>query len=129
MGKRVGFSLTEIKGMLDALESQLAVVRANNGGAAAKGDDERRRKRGPSQTAMFCAYVSDVTAKNDRQNRRWVSLKVEDADTTRIEQEFKQEPGLTLNLLRLTNSAASGLSTHITSLAPKAAACTPQPPM
>ena len=75
-------SLAEIKGMLDALESQLAVVRASNGGAAAKGDDERRRKRGPSQTAMFCAYVSDVTAKNDRQNRRWVSLKVEDADTT-----------------------------------------------
>ncbi len=47
---------------------------------------------------------------------RLLGLVIEDADTTRIEQEFKQEPGLTLNLLRLTNSAASGLSTHITSL-------------
>jgi len=47
---------------------------------------------------------------------RLLGLVIEDADTLRIEQEFKQEPGLTLNLLRLTNSAASGLTTHITSL-------------
>lgn len=75
-------SLAEIKGMLEALANQLAAARGANGGAAARNDDERRRKRAPSQTAMFCAYVSDVTFKMDRQNRRWVALKVEDADTT-----------------------------------------------
>ena len=41
---------------------------------------------------------------------------MEDADTSAIEQAFKLEPGLTLNLLRLTNSVSSGLSTRITSL-------------
>lgn len=47
---------------------------------------------------------------------RLLGLVIEDADTLYIEKEFKQDPGLTLNLLRLTNSASSGLSTHITSL-------------
>jgi hypothetical protein len=41
---------------------------------------------------------------------------MEDADTSEIENAFKHEPGLTLDLLRLTNSAASGLTTRITSL-------------
>ena len=47
---------------------------------------------------------------------RLLSLVMEDADTSAIEQAFKLEPGLTVNLLRLTNSVSSGLSTHITSL-------------
>ena len=47
---------------------------------------------------------------------RLLALAMEDADTSEIENAFKHEPGLTLDLLRLTNSAASGLSTHITSL-------------
>lgn len=44
------------------------------------------------------------------------TLLLEDADTVEIEKIFKQEPGLTVNLLRLTNSVASGVRTRITSL-------------
>jgi len=47
---------------------------------------------------------------------RLTTLLLEDADTVEIEKVFKQEPGLTVNLLRLTNSVASGVRTHITSL-------------
>jgi EAL and modified HD-GYP domain-containing signal transduction protein len=47
---------------------------------------------------------------------RLTSLLLEDADTIEIEEIFKQEPGLTVNLLRLTNSVASGVRTRITSL-------------
>lgn len=47
---------------------------------------------------------------------RLLGLISQDADTTEIEKVFKQEPVLTLNLLRLTNSAGSGLATRITSL-------------
>lgn len=41
---------------------------------------------------------------------------MEDADTSVVEQTFKQEPGLSVNLLRLTNSAAGGLSSKVSSL-------------
>ncbi|MGI5869136.1 MAG: DNA polymerase III subunit alpha [Kiritimatiellia bacterium] len=75
-------SLAEIKAMLDALEARLAAVRAANGGSNGNGDDKRRRRNGAAQTAMFCAYVSDVTPRTDRNNRRWVYLKLEDADAT-----------------------------------------------
>lgn len=47
---------------------------------------------------------------------RLVGLILEDADTGELETTFKPEPGLTLNLLRLTNSAASGVRQKITSL-------------
>ncbi|MFT3849765.1 MAG: HDOD domain-containing protein [Propionivibrio sp.] len=47
---------------------------------------------------------------------RLLALAMEDADTSEIENAFKLEPGLTLDLLRLTNSAANGLTTRITSL-------------
>ena len=47
---------------------------------------------------------------------RLLALVVEDADTPAIEEAIKIEPGLTLNLLRLTNSVGSGLSVRITSL-------------
>ncbi|MDP1654411.1 MAG: EAL domain-containing protein [Rhodocyclaceae bacterium] len=47
---------------------------------------------------------------------RLVGLILEDADTAMLETTFKPEPGLTLNLLRLTNSAASGVRQKITSL-------------
>lgn len=47
---------------------------------------------------------------------RLLGLVMEDADTSEIEHAFKAEPGLTVNLLRLTNSASSGLATKITSL-------------
>jgi EAL and modified HD-GYP domain-containing signal transduction protein len=47
---------------------------------------------------------------------RLLGLISQDADTTEIEKVFKQEPVLTLNLLRLTNSAAAGMPTKITSL-------------
>jgi EAL and modified HD-GYP domain-containing signal transduction protein len=39
-----------------------------------------------------------------------------DDDTAELEKTFKHEPGLSVNLLRLTNSAAAGLRTKITSL-------------
>ncbi len=47
---------------------------------------------------------------------RILALVMEDADTSEIENAFKLEPGLTVNMLRLTNSVSSGLQTHITSL-------------
>ena len=47
---------------------------------------------------------------------RLLALVMEDADTPQIEHAFKLEPGLTVNLLRLTNSVGSGLSARITSL-------------
>ena len=45
-----------------------------------------------------------------------LGLLLEDAETHDLEKAFKHEPGLTINLLRLTNSVAMGLSTHVTSL-------------
>ncbi len=47
---------------------------------------------------------------------RLLGLIMEDAETAEIENAFKLEPGLTVNMLRLTNSVSSGLSTKITSL-------------
>lgn len=47
---------------------------------------------------------------------RLMNLLVGDAENTELEAAFKQEPGLTINLLRLTNSVASGLPVKITSL-------------
>lgn len=45
-----------------------------------------------------------------------LGLLLEDAETHDLEKAFKHEPGLTINLLRLTNSVAMGLSVHVTSL-------------
>lgn len=47
---------------------------------------------------------------------RLLSLLMEDADTVELEKAFKLEPGLTVNLMRLTNSVGSGVTTQITSL-------------
>ncbi|MDR1710174.1 MAG: HDOD domain-containing protein [Candidatus Accumulibacter sp.] len=47
---------------------------------------------------------------------RLLGLISSDADTFEIEAVFKQEPILTINLLRLTNSVGSGLSTRIGSV-------------
>ncbi len=47
---------------------------------------------------------------------RLLGLLIQDADTAEIEKHLKQEPVLTVNLLRLTNSASSGLATRINSL-------------
>ncbi|MDR2788418.1 MAG: HDOD domain-containing protein [Candidatus Accumulibacter sp.] len=47
---------------------------------------------------------------------RLLGLISQDADIFEIEAIFKQEPALTISLLRLTNSAGSGLTTRITSL-------------
>jgi c-di-GMP-related signal transduction protein len=47
---------------------------------------------------------------------RLLGLLSQDADTAEVEKVFKQEPVLTFNLLRLTNSAGSGMATKITSL-------------
>lgn len=47
---------------------------------------------------------------------RLLGLVLEDADTALLESIFKPEPGLTLNLMRLTNSAASGVRQKITSV-------------
>lgn len=45
-----------------------------------------------------------------------MGLLLSDAETTQIEEALKPEPGLTVNLLRLTNSVASGGQVRITSL-------------
>jgi len=47
---------------------------------------------------------------------RLLGLVLEDADTRKLEELFKHEPGLALNLMRLTNSAATGIQQRITSL-------------
>ncbi|CAG0944853.1 MAG: Cyclic di-GMP phosphodiesterase CdgJ [Rhodocyclaceae bacterium] len=47
---------------------------------------------------------------------RLLGLILQDADTGELEAIFKPEPGLTLNLMRLTNSAASGVRQKITSV-------------
>ncbi len=47
---------------------------------------------------------------------RLLGLVMEDAETSAIENAFKLEPGLTLNMLRLTNSVSSGLPIKVTSL-------------
>ena len=47
---------------------------------------------------------------------RLLGLLIQDADTAEIEKHLKREPVLTVNLLRLTNSASSGLAIRVTSL-------------
>ena len=47
---------------------------------------------------------------------RLLGLVLEDAETSAIENAFKLEPGLTVNMLRLTNSVSCGLPVKITSL-------------
>lgn len=45
-----------------------------------------------------------------------LGLLLSDADTSKLEQALKPEPGLTVNLLRMTNSVGAGLRQKITSL-------------
>ena len=47
---------------------------------------------------------------------RLLGLVLEDADNVVLEGVFKHEPGLTMNLMRLTNSVATGVRTKVTSL-------------
>ncbi|MDP2811375.1 MAG: EAL domain-containing protein [Rhodocyclaceae bacterium] len=47
---------------------------------------------------------------------RLLGLVLEDAETAQLEGVFKHEPGLAMNLLRLTNSVATGIRTKVTSL-------------
>jgi len=47
---------------------------------------------------------------------RLLGLVLEDAETPELEKVLKQEPGLTMNLIRLTNSAAAGARAKVTSL-------------
>jgi EAL and modified HD-GYP domain-containing signal transduction protein len=47
---------------------------------------------------------------------RLLGMLMSDAETSQIELMLKTEPGLTMNLLRLTNSAASGVRTKVTSI-------------
>jgi EAL and modified HD-GYP domain-containing signal transduction protein len=47
---------------------------------------------------------------------RLLSLVMEDAETLKLEGVFKHEPGLAINLLRLTNSVATGLRAKVSSL-------------
>ena len=47
---------------------------------------------------------------------RLINLTSSNADLDKIESAFKSEPGLAINLLRLTNSAGAGLSVRISSI-------------
>lgn len=47
---------------------------------------------------------------------RLLGLVLEDAETAELEGVFKHEPGLSVNLMRLTNSVATGVQTRVTSL-------------
>lgn len=47
---------------------------------------------------------------------RLLGLVLEDAETNVLEGIFKHEPGLAMNLMRLTNSVATGVRTRVTSM-------------
>lgn len=47
---------------------------------------------------------------------RLLGLVLEDAETHELEGVFKHEPGLAINLMRLTNSVATGVRTKVTSM-------------
>lgn len=47
---------------------------------------------------------------------RLLGLVLEDAETNELEGVFKREPGLAINLMRLTNSVATGVRTKVTSM-------------
>ena len=47
---------------------------------------------------------------------RLLGMVLEDAETHVLEGVFKQEPGLAMNLMRLTNSVATGVRTKVTSM-------------
>ena len=47
---------------------------------------------------------------------RLLGMVLEDADVAELEAVFKREPGLTMNLMRLTNSVATGVRVKVTSL-------------
>lgn len=47
---------------------------------------------------------------------RLLGLVLEDAESNELEGVFKHEPGLAMNLMRLTNSVATGVRTKVTSL-------------
>jgi EAL and modified HD-GYP domain-containing signal transduction protein len=47
---------------------------------------------------------------------RLLGLVMEDAETPALEGVFKHEPGLAMNLMRLTNSVATGVRTKVTSM-------------
>ena len=47
---------------------------------------------------------------------RLLGLVLGDAETSELETAFKHEPGLSVNLMRLTNSVATGVRTKVTSL-------------
>jgi c-di-GMP-related signal transduction protein len=47
---------------------------------------------------------------------RLLGLVLEDAETSELEGVLKHEPGLAMNLMRLTNSVATGVRTKVTSL-------------
>lgn len=47
---------------------------------------------------------------------RLLGLVLEDAEMPELEAVFKHEPGLTMNLMRLTNSVSTGVTARITSL-------------
>jgi EAL and modified HD-GYP domain-containing signal transduction protein len=47
---------------------------------------------------------------------RLLGMLIGDAETSDLEGVFKHEPGLTMNLMRLTNSVATGVRTKVTSM-------------
>ncbi len=47
---------------------------------------------------------------------RLLGMVLEDTDVAELEAVFKREPGLTMNLMRLTNSVATGVRVKVTSL-------------
>jgi EAL and modified HD-GYP domain-containing signal transduction protein len=68
----------------------------------------------------YFAHPTVVEGKRMRSSEasllRLLGLIGRDADTAEVEAVFKQEPVLTINLLRLANSSSSGLTTQVASL-------------
>ncbi|CAB1370075.1 EAL and HDOD domain-containing protein [Denitratisoma oestradiolicum] len=68
----------------------------------------------------FFAKPAILTGKKLSQSQlalmQLLGLVMEDADTKNLEAIFKREAGLTMNLMRLTNSVATGVATRVTSL-------------
>ena len=72
-------SLTEIRAQLDSLGEKLAEEKANEKPGNNEGDNRRRRNNG--QKVVFCAFVSEVVSKTDRNDSKWCIITVENATT------------------------------------------------
>lgn len=108
--------LGQLAGSLSRLPLQLLAEKVET-----RDEMERCREAGFHMFQGF--YFAQPTIVSGRQLSssqlgliRLINLVARDADTLELEDNFKREPGLTVNLLRLVNSVGSGLGRRVDSL-------------